>query len=37
MENTEFYNIFLELGLEVFKDKIEKTLELYSHSKENSL
>jgi hypothetical protein len=32
MENKEFYSIFPELGHKVFEEKIEKPLELYSHS-----
>jgi hypothetical protein len=35
MENKEFYSIFLELGREVFEEKIEKPLELYSHANSN--
>jgi hypothetical protein len=35
MENKEFYSIFSELGLEVFEEKIEKLLELYSHANIN--
>jgi hypothetical protein len=31
MENKELYSIFPELGREVFEEKIEKPLELYSH------
>jgi hypothetical protein len=32
MENKEFFSIFPTLGYEVFKEKIEKPLELYSHA-----
>jgi hypothetical protein len=35
MENKELYNIFHELGPEVFEEKIEKPLELYSHTNSN--
>jgi hypothetical protein len=35
MENKEFYSIFPELGCEVFEEKIEKPLELYSHANSN--
>jgi hypothetical protein len=35
MENKEFYSIFPKLGLEVFEEKIEKPLELYSHANNN--
>jgi hypothetical protein len=35
MENKEFYSIFPELGREVFEEKIEKPLELYSHANSN--
>jgi hypothetical protein len=35
MENKEFYSIFPELGLEVFEEKIENPLELYSHANSN--
>jgi hypothetical protein len=35
MENKELYSIFLELGCEVFEEKIEKPLELYSHANSN--
>jgi hypothetical protein len=35
MENKEFSSIFPELGLEVFEEKIEKPLELYSHANIN--
>jgi hypothetical protein len=31
MESKELYSIFSELGREVFEEKIEKPLELYSH------
>jgi hypothetical protein len=35
MENKEFYSIFPTLGYEVFEEKIEKPLELYSHANSN--
>jgi hypothetical protein len=35
MENKELYSIFPELGREVFEEKIEKPLELYSHANSN--
>jgi hypothetical protein len=35
MENKKLYSIFPELGLEVFEEKIEKPLELYSHANSN--
>jgi hypothetical protein len=35
MENKELYSIFLELGREVFEEKIEKPLELYLHANSN--
>jgi hypothetical protein len=35
MENKDFYSIFPKLGLEVFEEKIEKPLELYSHANSN--
>jgi hypothetical protein len=35
MENKERYSIFPELGREVFEEKIEKPLELYSHANSN--
>jgi hypothetical protein len=35
MENKELYSIFPELGHEVFEEKIEKPLELYSHANSN--
>jgi hypothetical protein len=35
MENIEFYSIFPELGFEVFEEKIEKPLELFSHANSN--
>jgi hypothetical protein len=35
MENKEFYRIFSKLGYEVFEEKIEKPLELYSHANSN--
>jgi hypothetical protein len=35
MENKEFYSIFPEIGIEVFEEKIEKPLELYSHAISN--
>jgi hypothetical protein len=35
MENKELYNIFPELGHEVFEEKIEKPLELYLHANSN--
>jgi hypothetical protein len=35
MENKDLYSIFPELGREVFEEKIEKPLELYSHANSN--
>jgi hypothetical protein len=35
MENKEFYNIFPELGREVFEEKFRKPLDLYSHANSN--
>jgi hypothetical protein len=35
MENKELYSIFPELGCEMFEEKIEKPLELYSHANSN--
>jgi hypothetical protein len=35
MENKEFYSIFPTLGYEVFEEKIEKPLDLYSHANSN--
>jgi hypothetical protein len=35
MENKELYSIFPKLGHEVFEEKIEKPLELYSHANSN--
>jgi hypothetical protein len=35
MENKELYSIFPELGHEVFEEKIEKPMELYSHANSN--
>jgi hypothetical protein len=35
MENKELYSIFPELRHEVFKEKIEKPLELYLHANSN--
>jgi hypothetical protein len=32
MENKELYSIFLELGCEVFEEKFEKPLEIFSHA-----
>jgi hypothetical protein len=35
MKNKEFYSIFPTLGYEVFEEKIEKPLDLYSHANSN--
>jgi hypothetical protein len=35
MENKELYSIFPELGHEVFEEKIEKPLDIYSHANSN--
>jgi hypothetical protein len=35
MENKEFYSIFPTSGYDVFEEKIEKPLELYSHANSN--
>ena len=41
MENNnkirELYNIYLELGHEVFEDKIKKPMELYLHAISNAI
>ena len=34
-KNTELYNIYLELGHEVFEEKIKKPMELYLHASRN--
>ena len=36
-KNRELYSIYLELGHEVFEEKIKKPMELYLHSSSNVL